>query len=422
MEPGALRTTSKPYGIVMLTSGWMLWAMGVIMTLGPIYYIYWEGFLSQDRLWWEYWEFPAIFYCMLAGGTVAHFGQQARLTGRRHLTKIASFPGKNELFVLYLRSFHEDVDRASLERTWLRPEALTPWLFVGSLFLSGRSLEEHLIACVRHLGRVIAVGSPAQRLSPAGAQRLYIRTNDWQRSVQHLMSRARLVVIFLDATPGTLWEFVEATRLVHPQRLLLVAPATKKKYEDFRTQANALLRNRAEELHRQTGRHWSPPTLPDYRSPIDHVPIKKEAASGLIYYSADWKPTFSRLISFPLYDVLGTTLRGAARPALDLLATYEDKLPGAQDPSIKEWKRRTMALESLRIIYIYFAAGSVGAGLLSMSPTNNWGLPQDSQGWWVIAVSSLVALTTFWSIGYLVREARLRAVPTPEVRRAGFKL
>lgn len=326
LEPGALGTaSSKLSGIVLLALGWVLWALGVVMVLGAHLYIllYWHELRETPWLW----EVPATFLCMGAGAGVVHFGQQARLIGRRHLARIAQFPGKDELFVLYLRSFREDIGRSGLERDWLRPDCLKPAYFPGSLFLSGLSIEEHLIACFRDLGRVVSVRSDDERLPPAGAQRLNTSQTEWQRSVQDLMSRARLVIIFIDATPGTLWEFIEATRVVHPQRLLLVAPPTSERYEDFRTLATGLLRDRAEEIRRQTGECWFPPTLPDYSPPgWSIVPGKKVAASGLIYYSSDWTPAFSPLDSFPIYDVLRFTVRRAARPALKQLLTFEEAL------------------------------------------------------------------------------------------------
>lgn len=345
-----LRRTSKSYGVLLLIFGWVLWTLGVAMVMGAFYYLGFTGFLTERP---PFWEIFVTFLCMPVGAIVVDYGQRARLAGRRRLAKVTSLPIKDAHFILYLRAFHEDVGRADLERTWLRPEALMPLAHLGTLFFSGRSMEEHLIACVRHLGRVIAVGSPDEPLPPVGAQRLYIPTHAWREPVQDLMSRARLVIIFLDATPGTLWEFVEATRLVNPQRLLLVAPATRVEYENFRTRATALLQIRAEELYRQTGQRWSPPNLPECQFDTEsHGSLKGKLTNGLIFYSADWTPTWLTPIAFPLWDVLGATLRGAMRPAIDQLTTYEDELPEAQGPSIKESKRRVTALESIRRTYV----------------------------------------------------------------------
>ncbi|WP_410672903.1 hypothetical protein [Amycolatopsis sp. cmx-4-68] len=410
-EPGAVPARSRIRGVSLLLAGWVLWATGVAVTLGAFYYIGWGGLLSGRP---PAWEFFLVFFSMVAGATVAHFGQVARLTGRRHLTGPATFPGRGELFVLYLRSFREDAGRGKLERGWLRPESLLP-LNVGPLFFSGRSMEEHLIASFRPLAPVIAVGSPRDRLPPVGARRLYLPRDDWQQPVRELMSRARLVVIAVDATPGTVWEFVEATRTVPPQRLVLAVPADREKYADFRAAAESALTERAARVLKETGTRWSPPALPEYRGlPDSQTPLKKDVISALVSYRAGWSPAFSRLPRLsPPYDIGHVAIRRALRPTLERLAAYEENIPEARDPSVREARVIADKIGSLRRAYVLFMTGAVFVGLVRMSPADHWGLPQDGGGWWLLAVSAAAALGLLWGVWLLEKKARLRAVPRP---------
>ncbi len=182
---------------------------------------------------------------------------------------------------------------------------------------------------------------------------MYLPRDDWQRPVRSLMSRARLVVVVLDPTPGTLWEFVEATRLVRPQRLLLVVPADAKRYARFRHEADALLHRHAAQVRRRTGEVWTPPTLPDHGEPRELIANQKKMISGLIHFSAGWSPTFTPLVPFPLYNVLTVTIHHAARPALTQLTAYEQQLPA--DRFVQTRRRRTRWLRAVGHLTCWWA-------------------------------------------------------------------
>ena len=117
--------------------------------------------------------------------------------------------------VLLLRPFAED------ERSIL------------SEFRYGERYEEVLAGVLSHIGPVIAVGRPGERFNPSGASRLYVPNEEWQETVNRLMSSARLVVLFLFASSskknratstGFTWEIDQACKVLQPQQLLLMLP------------------------------------------------------------------------------------------------------------------------------------------------------------------------------------------------------
>ncbi|MES9538746.1 hypothetical protein [Actinomadura sp. NPDC000600] len=403
---GLSRTGSKPFGIALWISGWLLSLLGLAMSLGMLLYLGYSGRTFS-------WEYFLIFPSMLAGGAVVHCGQLLRLNGRRRLAKIAPFPADGDVFVLYLRAFYRDAEKTGLERSWLRPEALMSLPHLGTFFFSGHSIEEHLISSLRGLGPVIAVGIPGEPLPPAGARRLYMPQDGWEEPVKDLMSRARMVVIALDprsvATPGgtdgasgLVWEFLQATRIVPPERLLFVAPETEEAFDLFRAEVASALRGCSAE------ERASVPELPEFRPAAREFMNKERSSGGLITYSTDWAPSFSPLPpAFPLYDVLRARLRGALRPVKDRLAAYEDGLPQANDPGLQDWRRRAELIALMRTVLL------VLFGFELVSATLRLGLPKGIGEWSLIVLSFLFTLLILHVTGKMARDARIRSVPPP---------
>lgn len=242
----------------------------------------------------------------------------ARRADRHHQGRTGRLPAEDESFVLYLRSFSEDQGRGADGRvstvSVAEPSALQT--FVS---FSGYGIEEQLVAAVRHLGRVLAVGTRGQLGPPAGCERLPLFEDDWQGPVQDLMSRARLVILVLDPTPGTLWEFVTATQVVEPRRLVLVA-TDEAAYERFRREARA-------EQERQAEEAGPARALPEYVAPRDR--LKTLPLSGLITYSDRWTPAFDPFDAASFVDVPAQRIREHMEPVLQRLDDHEKDGPGA---------------------------------------------------------------------------------------------
>ncbi|GAB7035493.1 hypothetical protein AB0G35_24860 [Streptomyces sp. NPDC021749] len=216
-------------------------------------------------------------------------GRRISRHGRRYLTPVIHSVAdlSDDPFVLYLRPFAADPDGASMAQ---QPEV--PWPPVGFI-TSGRTLEEQLGRLFREFGVLIAVGQPGEQLPYAGAHRIYLPLDDWQDTVRELMLRARLVVLVAGPGAGTIWEYLEAIRLLPPCRLLLAVYHGPEIYEAFRRLSATAFGQQQGALSSRRGASGLPPALPDYPEPTDSgtrdYPLK-----GVVHFDAEWGAHFLR--------------------------------------------------------------------------------------------------------------------------------
>jgi len=177
--------------------------------------------------------------------------------------------------VLYLRPFDDDA-----ATTELKPGDLP-------MFHSFSAEDEHLKAALSRIGPVILINNPGGRQVLAGGGTSY-RDEDWQEAVRREMKEARLVVLRTGTTPGLLWEFAEALKLVEPKRLMLLVPRGGE-YEAFREKTSALVRKPL-------------PSVTAAKSP------PKATILNLIYFSPDWSPAS---VSLAIPKWRGETLTAA---------------------------------------------------------------------------------------------------------------
>ncbi len=209
---------------------------------------------------------------------------------------VASLP-----YVLYLRSFAIDHDLARQQRY----PSLTS--LVRGLFLTiGLTEEGRLAHALRWAGPMVAVGRPQEDSPRTGAHRMYLPQGGWQEPVRELIKGARLTVIMLGQSPGTLWEIGEALRILPPERLILLVPFDKRGYDRFR--------RAAEELQ--------PPDLPDYVAGERF----NSRIKGLIYFTPDWQAKFVPFERPPRIEekLMGAVDR-AMWPAVLQLTQLEDR-------------------------------------------------------------------------------------------------
>ncbi|MGH4033901.1 ABC transporter substrate-binding protein [Actinomycetota bacterium Odt1-20B] len=280
---------------------------------------------------------PVVVFLSPALFTV---GLNLRRRGRRHLVRIITSPGEltPDGYVLYLRSFTDD---APLDRPQRREGSAVMHHFL----ISGRSEEEQLAAALRDLGPLVAVGEPGERLPYVGASRLYLPLDDWQDTVRDMMLNARLVVLALGTGPGTLWELVEAMRILPPERLVLLVPMEHAAYDDFRAIAR-----------RELSILPDPPPLPPYApDPRQHSPAMPARIRAAVHYSratgGSWRPYFVWLDAelMPMVrcaefrDKLYVALRHGLRPVVDHLLTGKEKT-GQVLPSMGVLRRLAFVL------------------------------------------------------------------------------
>lgn len=121
--------------------------------------------------------------------------------------------------VVYLRSFQDDgqalhapFDPGGMGRR------------IAGILL--RTPEQELADALAHVGPVIAIGKPGERLPELGAARLYVPHEAWQARVHALLDAAALVVLRVGGSEGVRWEIEQTLAQVPPERRVFVLLGT----------------------------------------------------------------------------------------------------------------------------------------------------------------------------------------------------
>ncbi len=210
-------------------------------------------------------------------------------------------------YVLYLRPFTSDVERAGM------PHAFSRFRNVGGSLVdtSTRTSEERISRAFGGLARVIAVGQPDEALPLLGAAKLYLPLNDWQPTVASLLDDARMVLLSAGTSDGTLWELRQCLRRRAPQTLLIAIYTDEGEYDAFREKADPIFQEEADGLRHGRGADWHParlPACPPLSDPdrVKWLPLPR----GYIRFDEEWTP---HLIWLDPTSVRGWTEEGRHR-------------------------------------------------------------------------------------------------------------
>ena len=210
---------------------------------------------------------------MIAAAIMRAVGKRLRIKGEN---KKSNSDARRP--VLYLRSFQDD--QTSIAATDTR--------------------EEHLSSVLEEVGPVIAIGRPGDRLAPLGAERRYLKDEDWQQQVEILMSQASFVVIQVGATAGLLWELGQATKRLKPEQLLISLRSKDGAINFF---YDASCRNQYDSFRTSTSKSFEYP-LPDV---ID--------GAAFLCFERDWRPRLLRPKKWEPYNLSPTAkIRETIRP------------------------------------------------------------------------------------------------------------
>jgi tetratricopeptide (TPR) repeat protein len=97
--------------------------------------------------------------------------------------------------------------------------------------------EEVLARGFKRHGPFVAIGRPGEGLPTVGADRMYVRDDDWQRVVLDYLDRCKAVVLQPSKAGYILWEITQSFRRVSPHRVLLCMInfwQRPEDYDDFR--------------------------------------------------------------------------------------------------------------------------------------------------------------------------------------------
>ncbi|MFJ4978403.1 hypothetical protein ACIP6X_24170 [Streptomyces coeruleorubidus] len=240
-----------------------------------------------------HWSLRILVILTVSGAGRLLFDVSRRLVvrARQHRAPvITSFEQlRSEHYLLYLRSFALDAGMSQAH-----PEA-PGWWTRSPFELPGLTTEEFLVGQFSRLGRVVAVGQPAEQLPLLGAQRGYLPLHDWKPTVSELLQGAHTVLMSVAPGPGTVWEFTEALRTIGPEGLVLMVCCNTRDYDAFRAAATASYDARKSQ---EGGGTWAPmPELPD--CPELAPTTKREWIMPLrafITFDREWRPTLFRFV------------------------------------------------------------------------------------------------------------------------------
>jgi hypothetical protein len=152
----------------------------------------------------------------LVGLRVFRAGVTASVRGRRAPSASAVLKKTSAAPVLYLRSFTHDTfaGRRPMFGTW--------------------SEEEQMVAVLRRIGPVVAIGAPGEKVPTLGAARHYVSDADWKDWVRAMMARASLVLFRASETEAFWWEVKTASTDVAPERCAFLLPQDPEAYSRFR--------------------------------------------------------------------------------------------------------------------------------------------------------------------------------------------
>jgi hypothetical protein len=170
--------------------------------------------------------------CLVLANRLRHFGRQ------HFIDRLATLKVSPAGSTLFLRAFRDDqvrIRRASRN------------LF-SSIFDLGRvpaTLDVLMLERLDGHGDLIAIGNPqdrkgAARLSPWGAQRLYVDDAHWHETVTMLMRDADRIILCIDASDGVRWEIAHVLQGGHAHKTLFflnpsvdIQTCTRLLMEDF---------------------------------------------------------------------------------------------------------------------------------------------------------------------------------------------
>lgn len=225
-------------------------AWSIAFATVPIVVLWIKGGAYPGNLFWlGFWGYIGLTYKFIAWLSDKYRERQKKvLMSAQELLKHDRRP-----HVLYLRAFRDDETTSRL--------------------LNLSTEEQELAVTMRDIGPFIAFGNPSEQVSEPGAARMYVEHEHWQEVVADLMTSARLVVGRIANSDGFLWEISTAVKLIGPERLLLLLPANKEEYEEFRERAKRLF----------------PCKLPEHKFKARHSESHL-SSEGYLCFGPDWTP------------------------------------------------------------------------------------------------------------------------------------
>lgn len=129
---------------------------------------------------------------------------------------------------------------------WKLFQAVHPLRLVRLFFgVTADTAEQSIVGYFHHLGPIVAIGKPGERVSQVGAHREYVADDVWKNVVLERLRVAQAVVIQPAQSAGMAWELSAVFSHCPFERILIVfsqAHLFANEYEDLRAQLVPLVR------------------------------------------------------------------------------------------------------------------------------------------------------------------------------------
>lgn len=237
-KAGSVATSNPAAGLALM-------GIGLVLLLGwPLLALF------------ENW-FPlllAIFVGVPIGASLLGTGRRMRLPDYDTAMALDDRPP-----ILYLRSFGSEnvaipqrppgLAGELVQRLWDQawflslPGMAVRWLvrlFYTLCGLAGDRLEEQIARVVRRKGPLVAIGRPGESIATGGAIRAYLSDENWQEFVLARINECRCVLLQIEPTTGTWWEFHQCIAHIPRERLVLMLTArfgSLQRYDEIRVLA-----------------------------------------------------------------------------------------------------------------------------------------------------------------------------------------
>jgi hypothetical protein len=210
-----------------------------------------------------------------------YFLKLRRLAKRNRMNSLKELSKATRDPILYLRSF-------SLE------EAEDPQR-------GGRkTFEEDLVAVLRDIGPVVAVGLPGEDLSLLGAIRFYLYEYNWQIVIEELMTISQLIIIHAGTSQGLLWEIETALEKIDCSKIFISFSYWQSfKYDVDRAEAYERFKKHAEAVF--AGKNVR---LPEQIGNAEFLAFNSEGVPVLIETNKDKKLLYNLSASTEMRETL----------------------------------------------------------------------------------------------------------------------
>ena len=204
-------------------AGFLKLIAAILIVVGVLLFIVAYNLSSQQ-------DSTRPFLCFSLSLVFGFFGRKLLFQAKKLGTKTLGVKlDQVENLILYLRSFKVDKPTG-------KTFASSAIQFIHPMINEGHfnTEEENLRESIGTYGVLACVGNPKHWHPNPGAIKILYEGGEWKDEIRRAMYSAKYIIIRLDDTPGTRWEFNEIFRTGNQHKALFVLPNNLEAYGKVR--------------------------------------------------------------------------------------------------------------------------------------------------------------------------------------------